>query len=415
MITLSKENLTEYLKSQIDFLDYSRPLTISAVGEGSVEEDGDGFINFVFRVSDGTHNLIVKQCRENSRMVEEFVLPVDRCELEYDTMMIRKAIVPEYVPELYHIDHVNKVFITEDVSYLRIMRFQLLKSVQFEKFARQIGTYMARTAFYTSEYYLETGDFRNLSVRFMNDQMRKIMDDGMFLVRREGHDPVGMALDKNFERFARNIVYDKDVMLERYKLRHLFVTKGECLIHGDLHTSNIFLGQDDLKVIDMEYTFCGPIAYDMGYLLGNFIAQFSAAAFRPFDSEEDRKDYQSYILRTIHDMYTVFCDEFIECWNKDAKEIYRGIPGLQDDFRQTTLSECIGFAASANLARSAGEIPYPDFDSIENYVQKHNALCLTMILSKQLLLRREEYHTIDEVISDMLGVEHIYKSNITEW
>ena len=415
MITLSKNNLTEYLKSQINFLDYSKPLIISEVGEGSVEEDGDGFINFVFRVSDGTHNLIVKQCRESSRMIEDFVLPVDRCELEYDTMMIRKAIVPQYVPELYHIDHVNKVFITEDVSYLRIMRFQLLKSVQFENFAKHIGTYMARTAFYTSEYYLETGDFRNLSIRFMNDRMRKIMDDGMFLVRREGHDPVGMALDPNFERFARNIVYDKDVMLERYKLRHLFVTKGECLIHGDLHTSNIFLGQDDMKVIDMEYTFCGPIAYDMGYLLGNFIAQFSAAAFRPFNSEEERKDYQSYILRMIHDMYTVFCDEFTACWDKDAKEIYKKIPGLQEDFRHTTLAECIGFATSANLARSAGEIPYPDFDSIENYIQKHNALCLTIILSKQLLLRREEYIDIDEVISDMLGVEHIYKSNITEW
>ena len=136
MITLNKENLTEYLKSQIDFLDYSKPLIISEVGEGSIEEDGDGFINFVFRVSDGNHNLIIKQCRENSRMVESFVLPVDRCELEYDTMMIRKAIVPQYVPELYHIDHVNKVFITEDVSYLRIMRFQLLKSVQFEHFAK---------------------------------------------------------------------------------------------------------------------------------------------------------------------------------------------------------------------------------------------------------------------------------------
>ena len=41
MITLSKENLTEYLKSQINFLDYSKPLVISEVGEGSVEEDGD--------------------------------------------------------------------------------------------------------------------------------------------------------------------------------------------------------------------------------------------------------------------------------------------------------------------------------------------------------------------------------------
>ena len=415
MITLSKENLTEYLKSQINFLDYSKPLVISEVGEGSVEEDGDGFINFVFRVSDGKYNLIVKQCRESSRMIAEFVLPVDRCELEYDTMMIRKAIVPQYVPELYHIDHENKVFITEDVSYLRIMRFQLLKSVQFENFAKHIGTYMARTAFYTSEYYLETDDFRNLAVRFMNDRMRKIMDDGMFLVRREGHDPVGMTLDPNFERFARNIVYDKDVMLERYKLRHLFVTKGECLIHGDLHTSNIFLGQDDMKVIDMEYTFCAPFSYDMGYLLGNFIAQFASSAFRPFETEEARKAYQSYILRSIRDIYTIYCDEFIRCWNEDCKEIYKGQTGLQEEFRKTVLQEAFGYAASANMGRVSGAVSYPDYDCIDDYVQKHNAKCLSLIIDKQLFYRMNEYTSIDEVIRDFVGIEHIYKSNITEW
>lgn len=416
MITLSKENLTEYLKNHTDFLDFTHPLVISAVGEGSAEEDGDGFINFVFRVSDGIHNVIVKQCRPDSRMISDFnSLPIDRCELEYDTMMIRKAIVPEYVPKLYCIDHENKVFITEDVSYLRIMRFQLMKSAQFDSFATHISRYMAKTAFYTSEYYLSTSDFRNLAVRFMNDEMRQIMDIGIFLVKRGDNDPVGVELDPDFARFARKIVYDDQVMLERYKLRHLFVTKGECLIHGDLHTSNIFLGQDDLKVIDMEYTFCGPISYDLGYLLNNFIAQYASAAFRPFDSEEHRKEYQSYILKTIHDMYTGFCAEFIKCWNTDAKDVYRNIPGLQEDFAATTLSEAFGFAASSNLSRCAGSIPFPDFDVIDNPVQKHNALCLSIIISKQLLLKREEYDTIDEIIKDIIGIEHIYKSNITEW
>lgn len=416
MIALTKENLTDYLKAHADFLNYDKPLSISAVGEGSAEEDGDGFINYVFRVSDGIHNVIVKQSRSASRMVAEFSnLPTDRCELEYDTMMIRKAIVPEYVPELYCIDHENKVFITEDVSYLRIMRFQLMKSTQFENFARHISKYMAKTAFYTSEYYLETADFRNLSVRFMNDAMRQIMDTGIFLVKREGHDPVGGDLDPDFARFARKVVYDDQVMLERYRLRHLFVTRAECLIHGDLHTSNIFLGEDDLKVIDMEYTFCGPLSYDLGYLLNNFIAQFSAAAFRPFESEAKRREYQKYILETIRDLFTGFCAEFIKCWNEDAKEVYRDIPGLQEDFVKNTLSESFGFAASANLSRCAGDIPFPDFDAIEHPVQKHNAMCLSIIIAKQLLLRREEYQSVDEVASDLVGIERIYKSNITEW
>ena len=52
MITLSKENITDYLKEKMPYLDFSKPLTISAIGEGTLEEDGDGYINFVYRVSD---------------------------------------------------------------------------------------------------------------------------------------------------------------------------------------------------------------------------------------------------------------------------------------------------------------------------------------------------------------------------
>ena len=37
MIVLNKENLTEYLKGRLTELDYTKPLNISAVGEGSEE------------------------------------------------------------------------------------------------------------------------------------------------------------------------------------------------------------------------------------------------------------------------------------------------------------------------------------------------------------------------------------------
>ena len=59
MITLSKENVVDYVKSRLDFFNLDGDIKVSAIGEGTVEEDGDGFINFVYRVSDGKHHLIV--------------------------------------------------------------------------------------------------------------------------------------------------------------------------------------------------------------------------------------------------------------------------------------------------------------------------------------------------------------------
>ena len=74
MITLSKENVVDYVKSRLDFFNPDGDIKVSAIGEGSVEEDGDGFINFVYRVSDGEHHLIVKQSTLEARSKGSFTV-----------------------------------------------------------------------------------------------------------------------------------------------------------------------------------------------------------------------------------------------------------------------------------------------------------------------------------------------------
>ena len=59
MLQLTKSNIVEYVASRLDFFNPHGDIKVSEIGEGTVEEDGDGFINFVFRVSDGCHPLIV--------------------------------------------------------------------------------------------------------------------------------------------------------------------------------------------------------------------------------------------------------------------------------------------------------------------------------------------------------------------
>ena len=81
MITLSKENITDYLKVKMPYLDFSKPLIISAIGEGSLEDDGDGYINFVFRVSDGKWKLILKQARADGRVADIHNMSMDRAAL----------------------------------------------------------------------------------------------------------------------------------------------------------------------------------------------------------------------------------------------------------------------------------------------------------------------------------------------
>ena len=50
MIKITKENIIPYLKAHMPDFDDSLPVQISMVGEGTEEEDGDGYVNYIYRV-----------------------------------------------------------------------------------------------------------------------------------------------------------------------------------------------------------------------------------------------------------------------------------------------------------------------------------------------------------------------------
>ena len=411
MFELLKDNITEYLKVHMPELDYSEPLRISEIGEGTLEEDGDGFLNYVFRVSDGNYRLIIKQSRTEGRRVD-FPLSKERNRLEYESMKLRRAIVPQYVPEVYFYDPENYVFAMEDVSHLKISRFQLNQSVQFPKFGKQAAEYLAKTLFYTSEYYLGTRTFRDLTAHFMNHEMRSIFDTLAFMFQTSDDVPLGEVLDPEIASYIEDIVSDPKIICERYKLRECYMKRGETFIHGDFHTSNIFAGPDDMKVIDMEYTFCGPMAYDIGYLICNFISQYVCAGFRSFDSAAEQESFQQYCLDTAVEIVEEFFRQFFNCWNQDAKPIYKGVPGLKQSLKEEWLKDVIGFCANSNLGRCAGGIGYPEYDAIDDSAKRIHAKCLSLIIDKHLLLHRGEYSSIRECIRDVTAIAASYHANL---
>ena len=406
MITLSKENITEYLKEKMPYLDFSKPLVISAIGEGSLEDDGDGYINFVYRVSDGKWKLILKQARKDGRVAQLKDMSLDRAALEYDYMKLGHVIVPEYFPDLYFYDSENLVFAVEDVSHLKIARFQMNKSLMFPKMAGQIAEYLAKMHFYTSDYYLDTDTFRKLQVRFMNSRMREVFDNMAFMNRDIGTpEGPGFELDPEYADYIRDLVFDPGVVLERYKLRDQFMRKAEVLLHGDFHTSNVFVDQEDLKVIDMEYAFFGPAAYDLGYQESHLLSQFVCGAFRPFDSEKERLTFISYAAATMQHLFEEYCNVFFACWDEDAKPIYQGIPGMQEHVKKQLLKDVIGFCSSSNIFRCAGgHGNYPEYDDLTDPVAKRNATILSILMDHRMILHREKYADVQEWIDDLLSM-----------
>lgn len=411
MIIIDKNNIISYLKERMPDIDFSGEVSITAIGDGSqsAEEAGDGYVNYIFIVRTNKISLVVKQSRESARM-SGGEMPLTRNHLEFDAMKVFNAIAPQYVPKVYFIDDENRVFVMEDVSTngRMIARFQFNQNRIFPGFARHCGEYMADTAFHTSELYLDTPDFRALTCRFMNAEMRPLMEDGLFIYKF--WTPYESTLGKEFRAFAESISEDPAYLTERHKMRHIYMTKAECLIHADLHTSNLFAGQDSMKVIDMEFTFCGPFSYDMGYLMGNIVSQYASTCYRDFPSEQERKEYKAYLLATMIELYESYIERFLDNWKNYGKSIYQDVPGLMDAFKQNILLEMTGFASIVNWFRIAGQISYPDFDMITDLDKKRDAMALSLMMDWQMMFHRYNYTCIQDFIDDLLYVEKNYSS-----
>ena len=411
MIILDKNNIVSYLKERMPDVDFSGEVSVTAIGDGSqtAEEAGDGYVNFIFIVRTKDHSLVVKQSREAARMSGS-IMPLTRNHLEFDAMKVFNAIAPNYVPKVYFIDDENRVFVMEDASTegRMIARFQFNQNRTFPGFAKHCGQYMADTDFYTSELYLDTPDFRALTCRFMNAEMRPIMEDGLFINMFDT--PYESNLGEEFQAFAKSITEDPSYLTERHKMRHIYMTKAECLIHADLHTSNVFAGNDTVKMIDMEFTFCGPFSYDLGYLIGNLVSQYASACYRDFPSEQERLEFKAYLLATMAELYETYVDRFLDNWKNYGKSIYQDVPGLMDAFRQNILLEMPGFASIVNWFRIAGEIPYPDFDMITDLDKKRDAMAMSLMMDWQMMFNRYNYTSIHDFIDDLLYVEKNYSS-----
>jgi len=157
------EQLNE--KSVIDYIERT-DLRDRYLGMGELKANiiAEGNVNLIFRVENLSNgrSIILKQALPYAWRYPDFKMPVDRQRIEYEVLKIESKYVPEHVPEIYLYDDNFHVLIIEDLENLQIMREALIEGKVLPKVAEHIGTFMARTLFYTSDLYLPSGEKKEM-------------------------------------------------------------------------------------------------------------------------------------------------------------------------------------------------------------------------------------------------------------
>ncbi|WP_026692256.1 S-methyl-5-thioribose kinase [Peribacillus kribbensis] len=359
--------------------------------EGSAltcNEIGDGNLNYVFHIKDHKTNkgIIIKQALPYAKVVgESWPLTLKRAVIEANALKIFASFCPELVPEVYYSDEQLAVTVMEDLSHLDIARSGLIEGKKFPQLSKHIGEYLAKTFFYTSDYYLDPGKKKEFAKQFTNPELCKITEDLVFT------DPFFDADTNDFENFLTEEVErlwkDEELKLEAAKLKKSFMTEQEVLLHGDLHTGSIFAGSTETKVIDPEFAFYGPAGFDLGQYLANLLFQIVSR------DEESREEIYSH----LEEVWTVFNREFSRLW-EEGNEAYCKTTGYLQYVLDKTYSDSLGFAGCELIRRTIGLSHVKDLDGIPSENDRFAAKKTAIQLGRALILERKSGTQFDRFI-----------------
>ena len=170
-------------------------------------------------------------------------------------------------------------------------------------------------------------------------------------------------------------------------LRHIFMTSAQALLHGDLHTGSVMVGEREgapvVRVFDPEFSFVGPIGFDLGLYWANALVSEERA--RALGTLTDHGDQ----LRLS---WEAFETEFRRLWPTRVDTFFDD--AYLDRFLRRVWTEALGFAGTEIVRRIIGFAHLTDLTTLPDPVPASRR---ALLLGRELIVRRAELRDPDDV------------------
>ena len=382
-----------------------------APAEWDVREVGDGNLNFVYIVTGAGGSVCCKQALPYVRLVgESWPLPLDRSFYEH-AALVREAQDAGRVPEVLHFDGRQALIVMENLDRHVIWRQALIERQRHETAAPVLGRFMAETLFRSSDFALKAdAKKREMAVFAGNTALCKITEDLVFT------DPyIDHELNDFTPELAGDVARihaDAEWKVAVQGLKWAFLTRTEALVHGDLHTGSVMVSppgaDEDVRVIDPEFAFYGPIGFDVGALLANlWLNAASQDGWGP--GAEEARDW---VLAQPPRVWEAFRERFSELWRTertgDAWPVHmfdEPEAGLAPVLRQVE-EDALGFAGAKMTRRILGLAGVADLGRIDDTALRARLERRALRLARRLIVERGEIATVAraaEIAAETLG------------
>ncbi len=256
----SKDNLTTYLKNKIGFLKLSEIIN-------EIEIAGEGNMNVVLRIKTNKRTFILKQSRPFVQKYPDLPAPIDRINVEkkfYD-LMDQNSFFPEilgYLPSDY-------ILLLEDLGkgedLTSLYNTRRITSDLIKEFT--LGLYYIHKKKAPADYP-------------ENIELRKLNHDHIFELPFKENNSFNLDhIQKGLENLSNPFKKNNSLKEKVLYAGKIYLEKGNTLLHGDYYPGSWMRVGDNNYVIDPEFSFVGPKAFDLGVMSAHIIIASGKTSF----------------------------------------------------------------------------------------------------------------------------------------
>lgn len=363
-------------------------------------EVGDGNLNLVFKVWQEDRpesTVLVKQALPHVRVAEDWKLSPLRGRFEALSLQSFHALAPGSVPTpLWYDDEQFAIGMDNLVGY-EVIRQPMIEGREIPGLGTFVGTAMARVHFGTSDFGLDSADKKRAVAPYTeNTELCRITEDLVLMEPFHAGQPRNHWVPEIDDDVAR-LQADAAVKREVGLLKLAFMTRAQALLHGDLHTGSIMGSGNDLRMIDSEFAFYGPMGFDIGMfianLLMNAVTQRAHAA-----TAAKRRSYRDYLRHQIVDTMDAYHRTLQGAFARPSNVSWQA-PGFFEAFFQTVVEDICGFAGTEMIRRTIGFAHVKDVDAIDDPELRGAVQRQVLAIGRRLIHLHRRVESIDDILT----------------
>lgn len=398
------------LPTLLDGIDGIQPLLGGRPGDWHVREVGDGNLNLVFLVDGPSGSVCVKQALPYVRVAgPSWPMPPERAFFENAYYQWVAPHVGARVPRIHHYDPELYCIVMERLSPHIILRQGLIAGNRYPTVARDVGDYIARACFFTSDFALAfERKMQGIASFARNTPLMRITVDLVFADPYVAS-PRNRHTSPQLDGLVADLRRDAALKVAVCRCGRQFLNEPQALLHGDLHSGSVMVTAGDSRVIDPEFAFFGPIGFDLGAFFGNLLLSWYSQPGHA-TAADGRGAQQEWILAQAEEFWRAFRATFLTLWDSSGTgdafppalfagdEEAAALRSARAAFLDQVFADMLGFAGCKMIRRILGFAHVLDFEGIADTGRRATCEAGALALARLLLTQPRQFSSMRDVL-----------------